>query len=73
MRVGSYWLIKGVIKQHRTLATYINALIRLGFVLANIEEWGPTKEQVDSRPDIANDRRRPPFLLVAARRPTEAA
>jgi ubiquinone/menaquinone biosynthesis C-methylase UbiE len=62
------WLTKGVIKQHRTLATYINMLIRLGFVVTHIEEWGPTKEQIVSRPDIAVERQRPPFLLVAAKR-----
>jgi SAM-dependent methyltransferase len=36
------WLAKGVIKQHRTLATYINMLLRLGFAIYRVEEWGPT-------------------------------
>ncbi len=27
------WLAKGVVKQHRTLATYINMLIQIGFVM----------------------------------------
>ncbi len=42
------WLAKGVIKQHRTLATYINMLIGLGFSLSHVEEWGPTDEQIGS-------------------------
>jgi ubiquinone/menaquinone biosynthesis C-methylase UbiE len=62
------WLAKGVIKQHRTLATYINMLLRLGFALSHVEEWGPTEEQIAARPNLADERQRPPFLLVAARR-----
>lgn len=62
------WLAKGVIKQHRTLATYINTLLELGFTLTRIEEWGPTPEQIAVRPEWADERRRPPFLLVSARR-----
>jgi len=64
------WLAKGVIKQHRTLATYINMLIRSGFVISHVEEWGPTEEQIATQPNWADERQRPPFLLVAAgRRP----
>ena len=62
------WLAKGVIKQHRTVATYLNMLIRAGFAISHVEEWGPTEEQIRSRPDLANERHRPPFLLVAASR-----
>jgi ubiquinone/menaquinone biosynthesis C-methylase UbiE len=62
------WLAKGVIKQHRTLATYINMLIRQGFSLSHIEEWGPTEEQIAAQPNWADERQRPPFLLVGARR-----
>jgi SAM-dependent methyltransferase len=62
------WLAKGVIKQHRTVATYVNMLIRFGFAITHLEEWGPTEEQIRSRPNLADERRRPPFLLVAAKR-----
>jgi ubiquinone/menaquinone biosynthesis C-methylase UbiE len=62
------WLAKGVIKQHRTLATYINMLIRLGFVISHVEEWGPTEEQIAAQPNWADERQRPPFLIVAASR-----
>jgi ubiquinone/menaquinone biosynthesis C-methylase UbiE len=62
------WLAKGVMKQHRTIATYLNMLLGLGFALTRIEEWGPTPEQVAAKPNWADERRRPPFLLVAARR-----
>jgi SAM-dependent methyltransferase len=62
------WLTKGVIKQHRTLATYLNMLLRLGFAIIHVEEWGPTAAQIASQPSLADDHQRPPFLLVAARR-----
>jgi SAM-dependent methyltransferase len=61
------WLAKGVIKQHRTLATYINMLIRLGFAISHVEEWGPTAEQIAAQPNWADERQRPPFLIVVAR------
>ena len=60
------WLAKGVIKQHRTIATYINMLRRVGFSLCHVEEWGPTEQQIASRPALADERQRPPFLLIAA-------
>ena len=62
------WLTKGVIKQHRTLATYVNLLLHLGFALTHVEEWGPSTQQVLERPQLADEHERPPFLLVAARR-----
>jgi len=62
------WLAKGVIKQHRTIATYINMLLGLGFTLTHLEEWGPTPEQIAARPEWADERQRPPFLLISARR-----
>ena len=62
------WLAKGVLKQHRTLGTYLNLLLRLGFALTHVEEWGPTDEQIAARPNWVDERQRPMFLLVAARR-----
>ncbi len=61
------WLTSGVIKQHRTIATYLNLLIACGFALCHVEEWGPTAEQIAAHPDWADERQRPPFLLVSAR------
>ena len=62
------WLAKGVIKHHRTLATYLNMLLRLGFSISEVNEWGPTPRQMASQPGWADERQRPAFLLVAARR-----
>jgi ubiquinone/menaquinone biosynthesis C-methylase UbiE len=63
------WLTSGVIKQHRTITTYATLLLRLGFTLTHIEEWGPTDEQIATRPELAEERERPAFLLMAASRP----
>ena len=60
----SDWLAPGVIKQHRTLGTTINALLRTGFQLEHVEEWGPTDEQIAQQPALAEERERPMLLLV---------
>lgn len=62
------WLAKGVIKQHRTIGTTLNLLIRAGFTISHVEEWGPTKAQVLAKPELAQERERPMFLLVSALR-----
>jgi SAM-dependent methyltransferase len=62
------WLAKGVVKQHRTIGTYLNLLIRLGFTIRHVEEWAPTDEQIAARLALAEERDRPMFLLVAAQR-----
>jgi ubiquinone/menaquinone biosynthesis C-methylase UbiE len=62
------WLAKGVIKQHRTIGTTVSLLLRSGFTLAHLEEWGPTATQIAARPALAEERERPMFLLVAAQR-----
>ena len=62
------WLAPGVVKQHRTIETYLRLLRDTGFVLTDLVEWGPTPDQVAAEPDWAGDRVRPIFLLLAARR-----
>jgi SAM-dependent methyltransferase len=62
------WLAPGVVKQHRTLGTYVNTLVGRGFVLEHVEEWGPTAEQVAEVPEMAEEWERPTFVLVGARR-----
>jgi len=58
------WMAEGVIKQHRTIATYVTILLQAGFVLSAIDEWGPTPEQIKEFPNGVNARDRPPFLLM---------
>ena len=62
------WLADGVVKQHRTLATYLNLLIAAGFAVRRVEEWGPTRAETAAHPEWKIDHRRPSFLLVSATR-----
>lgn len=62
------WLTKEVIKQHRTIGTTVNLLIRSGFVLTRLDEWGPTDDQIAAHPEWAEHRDRPMFLLVSAKK-----
>ena len=58
------WLAKGVIKQHRTVATYLTLLLRQGFALSHIDEWSPSDAQAAGNPALRDERRRPMFLLL---------
>jgi hypothetical protein len=62
------WLAPGVQKHHRTMGTTLNTLVEAGFVLDRVVEWCPTDEQLAEDPDLATDRDRPTFLLLAAHR-----
>ncbi len=63
------WLAKGVIKQHRTVGTYVNMLVAHGFALSHVEEWKPTEAQIAAAPQLAIELERPMFLLISARSP----
>lgn len=63
------WLVEGVVKQHRTLATYLGALLRHGLAIEQLEEFGPSAEQIAAHPEWAVERERPMFLLVRAGHP----
>ncbi len=62
------WLTKGVIKQHRTIGTLVSLLTGAGFGIRRLQEWCPTDEQIALRPELAEIRERPMFLLFAAQR-----
>lgn len=62
------WLADGVIKQHRTIGTLLNALIATGFSIRQVNEWGPTDAQVAAQPALAEERERPMMLLVSVQR-----
>ena len=62
------WLAKGVVKQHRTIGTTLNLLIKTGFTIRHVEEWAPTPAQIQAKPELAQELERPMFLLVAAQR-----
>jgi SAM-dependent methyltransferase len=60
------WLAPGVVKHHRPVSGYVTSLLRAGFTLTALEEWGPTDQQVAEHPEWAAERDRPLFLLLSA-------
>lgn len=59
------WLVKGVLKHHRTIGTMVSLLLAQGLTLRALEEWCPTDAQVAQQPTLAEERHRPMFLLVS--------
>lgn len=56
-----------VTKYHRTLATYLNALIANGFTITKVVEPEPDPSLLDSVSGMRDELRRPMMLLVSAR------
>jgi len=63
------WFVSGVRKFHRTMSTLINGLLEAGLVVERVAEPMPDDAWLDAHPDQRDERRRPVFLLVRARRP----
>jgi SAM-dependent methyltransferase len=57
-----------VVKYHKTLMTYLNTLLKTGFVITGIVEPQPEKCLVDTVPGMIDELRRPMMLLVSARK-----
>lgn len=62
------WLADGVVKQHRTVGTYLNILLDAGFQITGFEEWCPTRLQLEEHPEWGDELVRPTFMLVRARK-----
>jgi SAM-dependent methyltransferase len=63
------WFVEGVVKYHRTIETYVNVLLDNGLMLVRLEEPEAEAALLAERPALREERRRPPFLLLAADRP----
>ena len=61
------WFVEGVVKYHRTTESYVNGLIAAGFTLERLMEPAPATNATPSE-EAELQRRRPPFLLLAATR-----
>lgn len=59
------WLADNVVKYHRTMATYVNALFDAGFQITRLLEPAPTPQQAVEQANLKHERRRPMFLIVA--------
>ena len=60
------WFTEGVIKYHRTIESYLMALLENSFSILQINEWKPSSEQIAEYPQWARERDRPMFLLFSA-------
>jgi SAM-dependent methyltransferase len=67
------WVVDGVVKYHRKLATCLNALIASGFTIDALDEWTPDAEQLSAHAGLKDEIIRPMLLLVAAHRTPSAA
>jgi SAM-dependent methyltransferase len=63
------WFVDGVVKYHRTIETYVNGLLEAGLRLLRLEEPEGDAALMTEKPEWRQERRRPPFLLLAAERP----
>lgn len=60
------WFVAGVRKYHRMLGTTLNTLIGAGFTIRRVEEFAPTRAQIERSPELEEERERPMMLLVSA-------
>ena len=56
-----------IIKYHRTLTTYINTLLAMGFEIQNFMEPQPPKEMINE-PGMKDEMRRPMMLLIRVKK-----
>ena len=63
------WFVSGVRKVHRTMSTLINGLLDARLVVERVLEPMPGEQWLRDHPASANERLRPMFLLVRARKP----
>jgi hypothetical protein len=63
------WLGTAVTKHHRRLSTLVGGLLAAGLTIAGIDEPSPDGELLARRSDLAVHRRRPPLLVLSARKP----
>jgi SAM-dependent methyltransferase len=67
-----HWFVDGVVKYHRTVETYVNTLLAAGFRLTRLLEPRAGAAIPADRPDLAGAARRPPLLVIAARKQANA-
>lgn len=64
------WIVDGVVKYHRTIATMLNTLTDAGFSYRAMDEWRPSPAQLSANPEWhGTELTRPMFLLIAVHKP----
>lgn len=62
------WFVDGVVKYHRRISDILNALTDAGFVIERVEEPIPEEWVTKKYPAYADERIKPTFLIVKARK-----
>lgn len=62
----SKWFVEDVVKYHRTISTIFNTLIDSSFRIEKVLEPSAEGKYETERPELKEERRRPPFLVVLA-------
>lgn len=62
------WIVDGVIKYHRTIASIINSLLDAGFMIEKILEPIPGEDIMEQYPSYKRYIHKPDFLLIKARK-----
>lgn len=65
-----HWFVDGVVKYHRTVASYVNALLDAGLTIVRLLEPRVDEAFRERRPDLVSSLRRPPILVMRADRPS---
>ena len=65
------FLAENVIKYHRTISTYLNDLIAVGFVVTAVKEPMPSDDMLKNEPMMKDENRRPMFLIISAEKGKE--
>ncbi|HEU5197137.1 MAG TPA: class I SAM-dependent methyltransferase [Methylomirabilota bacterium] len=68
-----HWFVPGVRKVHRTLATLVNGVVDAGLVVERVLEPVPGEAWLEAHPQMRDERRRPMFLILRARKPQRTA
>ena len=67
-RRQAVFLGERVTKYHRTLTSYVGALLSGGFTLTGLAEPQPPQEMIGTVPGMADELRRPMMLILAAKK-----
>ncbi len=60
------WIVKGVVKYHRTFSQIVNGLARNGFWIQEMREPVPEEENFKAMPRLRREIHKPNFLIIKA-------
>lgn len=64
------WIVDGVVKYHRSIATMVNSLVRAGLAVVALDEWRPSPAELDLHPEWRDtELTRPMFLIMSFEKP----